>query len=196
MGHFFRGRKMIKRRKFLKIGGVSAALFALGGNPLAAATKKKVAKKKAKKKVAKKVSRKMVSQLFLREVTGDELDPSMPGMGGIIGWAVPVINASKQLIVMVHLNDVGAGMDHEVIVMINGESFQEDVGMLRTNDMGNGTTVMMLNLMNYPRSVGTINVQVEVVNDLVYATATVPISHVPRVKRKKKKATKKKATRS
>ncbi len=175
---------MIKRRKFLKIGGASAALLAIGSNPLKAIAKKK---KKAKKKAKKKVSRKRVSQLFLREVTGDEPTQGSLGSGGIVGWSVPVISANKQLIVMVHLNDAEPVTSYDVIVIINGQSYEEDTGVLSTDVTGDGNTLMVLEMMDYPQGPGTINVQVEVQGpDNVYASATVPIAY-PRTRKKKKK---------
>ena len=176
------------RRKFLKMGGASAALLAMGSNPINAIAKKK---KKAKKKAKKKGSRKRVSQLFLREVTGTEAGQGSPGSGGIAGWAIPVVSTNKQLIVIVHLNDGEPETDYDVIVIINGESYEEDMGVLSTDGIGDGNTLMVLEMMDYPQSLGTINVQVEVKgSDDVYASATVPISY-PRTRKKKKKKAKK-----
>ena len=179
---------MIKRRKFLRIGGASAALLAMGSNPINAIAKKK---KKARTKAKKKMARKRVSQLFLREVIEDEPGQGSPGSGGIVGWAVPVVSANKQLIVMVHLNDGEPGTNYDVVVIINGESYEEDMGVLSTDAIGGGNTLMVLEIMDYPQSLGTINVQVEVQGpDDVYASATVPISY-PRTRKKKKKKAKK-----
>ena len=52
---------MIKRRKFLKLGGVGAALLAMGETPVKAAEKEKTKQKVAKKKV--KAAKKKVEEV-------------------------------------------------------------------------------------------------------------------------------------
>lgn len=177
---------MIKRRKFLKIGGASAALLAMGSNPINATAKKK----KARKKVKKKVARKSVSQLFLSEVIGNEPAGS-PGLGAIGGWGVPVITIGRQLIAMVHLNNVEQSRSYDINARINGEALEEDTGVIDTDSNGDGETLMVINLTGYPRSIGTMNVQFEAQGDNgdLYASANVPISQPRTRKKKKKKAT-------
>ncbi len=173
---------MIKRRKFLKVGSVSAALLALGANPIKAKKKKKV-KKKAKKK-----ARARSLKLMLKELTGEEAFPYQAGYGPVAGWAVAVPTANRGLAVMIHLDTAEPSADHEVKVLVAGEWHEDDIQWIYTDEIGDGTELAVLHIPDYPRQ-RQVQVQIGVQGPKKgYATATITVLTRTNAKKKKKKA--------